>query len=152
MKILFLDMDGVLNSAHWFRTRPNEPIMGARDELYINIDPTAVIRLNVIMYKTKCKLVLSSTWRSLESIAMIGAALRLRGLATPLLGITPSLGNPRGKEIQAWLDLAGSDVESFVILDDSDDMVHLSHRLVQTSFEEGLQDEHVKRAVGMLNV
>jgi hypothetical protein len=59
----------------------------------------------------------------------------------------------RGQEIQAWLDGApryGIEVESFVILDDDSDMVHLADRLVKTSFETGLLDEHVDRAIAML--
>ena len=151
VKILFLDMDGVINSKWWYDNRPNEPNMGRRDELYTMIDPDAVDRLNIIMSRTGCLLVLSSSWRSLDPISTINSALRLRNLAKPLFGITPSLGNPRGKEIQAWLDMAGSVVESFTILDDDSDMEHLLPKLVQTSWDFGLQNEHVERAVEMLN-
>jgi hypothetical protein len=32
MRVIFLDIDGVLNSAHWYKTRPSEPTMGRRDD------------------------------------------------------------------------------------------------------------------------
>ncbi len=150
MKILFLDVDGVLNSVHWYNTRPDEPIMGRRDELYTMIDSDAMDRLNRIIVETKCRLVLSSSWRAMDPISMINAALRMRGCDTYLFGITPSLGSPRGEEIQVWLNMAEPSVDGFVILDDDSDMVHLSHRLVQTTWEAGLQDEHVARAIEML--
>ena len=151
LKILFLDMDGVLNSKWWYDNRPDEPNMGRRDELYTMIDPDAVDRLNLTMARTGCLLVLSSSWRGLDPISTINSALRLRGIAKPLFGITPSIGNPRGKEIALWLEMAGDTVESFVILDDDADMAHLLPKLVQTTWDTGLQDEHVERAVEMLN-
>ena len=70
-----------------------------------------------------------------------------------LIGVTPSLpGRPRGEEIQAWLDGAGTEVESFVILDDHDDMAHLADRLVRTDSAVGITGEDAGRALGMLQV
>lgn len=151
MKILFLDMDGVLNSEDWYNSRAKEPYEGKLSELCSMIDPDAVARLNDILRQTHCKIVLSSSWRCMEPITMVDRALKMRGLKTTLLGATPSIGNPRGGEIQAWLDIAGPGVERFVILDDSDDMVHLAPKLVLTTFSHGLQDEHVERAVKILS-
>lgn len=56
----------------------------------------------------------------------------------------------RGREIQAWL-AAQCEIESFVILDDSDDMEHLSGRLVQTTFDDGLSAEHAAAAIRLLS-
>jgi hypothetical protein len=51
-KIIFLDIDGVLNNSKWLKENKNNPI-----------DPAAVNRINVIMQKTDAKIVISSSWR-----------------------------------------------------------------------------------------
>ena len=140
LRALFLDIDGVLNSRQWYDRRPDEPVMGRVDELASKIDPMAVARLNLVVMETGCVVVLSSTWRCTDPISNIGRALRQRGFASYLFGATPPLGNPRGKEIAAWLRLAT--VDSFAILDDDNDMGELLGRLVQTDVETGLQDRH----------
>jgi len=52
-------------------------------------------------------------------------------------------------KIQEWLNgyIKNHLVESFVILDDDEDMAHLAHRLVKTNPEVGLTAEDVERAV-----
>ena len=51
-------------------------------------------------------------------------------------------------EIQSWID--DHEVESFVILDDSSDMAHLMPKLVHTSMETGLTEDHVEQALSLL--
>lgn len=59
----------------------------------------------------------------------------------------------RGKEIKSWLDnWNGDPVESFVIIDDDNDMNPFMDRLVQTSFNKGLQQKNVDKAIKLLNV
>jgi hypothetical protein len=60
---------------------------------------------------------------------------------------------PRGYEIQQWLDEHPYDgARSVVILDDDDDMEHLSNRHVRSSFERGgLLGTHAQQAVRLLN-
>jgi len=58
----------------------------------------------------------------------------------------------RGHEIQQWLDdWSGDKITNFVILDDDDDMEHLSDFLVLTSESKGIQDSDVKSAIEILN-
>jgi hypothetical protein len=45
----------------------------------------------------------------------------------------------------------GIDIESFVILDDDNDMDHLMDYLVQTKMTDGLQAHHVETAIQILN-
>lgn len=167
IRVIFCDIDGVLNSADYMENRRHIP-RPTRDA----IDAVTVPRLNAITGRTGAKIVISSTWRlqprpyqypgSVESLRQI---LSAHGIAGEIIGTTPWFWKPyshhleddtvviagkeRGHEIQAWLD-RNPDVSSFVILDDDADMVHLRHRLVKTSFALGLLDEHVERAVAML--
>ncbi len=154
MKILFLDFDGVLNSTAFFRTRGNryEPE---------TLDEAAVRRVNAILARTGAKVVVSSTWREGYSIDGLRKILVHHGFAGELVGVTPVLSEvedgtsirlhvARGQEIQTWLDAQQGSIDTFVILDDMDDMEHLTDRLVLTSFETGLEDEHVEAAVALL--
>ena len=149
MKILFLDIDGVLNSRAWNYTNSDARF---RDDLSHGIDPAAVARLNQIVLVSKCRVVLSSAWRCLDPIAHVNRALRGRGFVTHLLGATPSLGgDPRGHEIKTWLELVEG-VYHFVILDDDSDMDSVQDHLVQTNYELGLRSEHVLPALKLLGV
>ena len=150
MRVLFLDIDGVLNSHHWYENRPSEPHNGRGDELVSMIDPDAVARLNQIVEATGCVVVLSSSWRCMDPIGRIDRALNRRGFNTRLFGATPNIGNPRGSEIIAWLELVPGTVESFAILDDDSDMADVSHALIQTDYKTGLLDDHAKRAIAKL--
>jgi len=143
MKVLFLDIDGVLNSAYVIEKCGRGDI----------IDRTMVERVNRIVDATDCKIVISSTWRLFYPLGVLSALLRVHGLRDVLIGKTPDLDRSqynRGDEIQAWLDTQPC-VEKFVILDDDSDMSDVINHLVQTTFKEGLKDEHVDRAIAMLS-
>jgi hypothetical protein len=157
--ILFLDVDGVLNSAEWAER-------GTMWGVSIgSLDPEACARLERVIAATGCELVLSSSWRRYgDDPAWFEAMLHERGCASArFIGQTPSLAwklsergtilgvRERGDEIQAWLDGAPEHAgRPFAIVDDSSDMAHLAHRLVRTTWERGLQDEHVEALIAML--
>jgi len=92
------------------------------------------------------------SWR-VAGIEAIQQALDQKGFTGTLIDVTPNLdrqGNifinaTRGHEIRAWLE--NRDVNQFVILDDDPDMEPLSDNLILTSFEHGLQDEHVEQII-----
>ncbi len=168
MKIIFLDIDGVLNSAHWWDVRPPAGEYESEEvHAFRNIDPAAVARLNTIIGKSGAVIVLSSTWRTMYTLSYMQRLLNRKGFAGRLFACTPchaSAPNPlddqgntlyirRGTEIQAWLDMLGPgrQPDSFVILDDDADMAHLSDSLVRTHFSKGLLDEHVIAALEVLN-
>ncbi len=163
MKIIFLDVDGVLNSCLWCEEeRVRRKASGEREMFLRGMDPVAVARLNEIIALTGADVVISSSWRILNTRIQMCDHLKAAGFKGRVLGMTPRTfqiteGGPwskRGEEIQRWLDEEGSsrfDVESFIILDDSGDMAHLMDRLILTSDVDGLQAEHVEQAVAMLN-
>jgi hypothetical protein len=151
LRILFLDIDGVLNSHNWWDRRPSPNLL---------LDPAAVGRLRRIIETTCCNVVISSTWRIGHTLPSIQRMLEANGLtdgldrhiigATPIipeLNVTgPRMG--RGNEIDCWLRRVRP--HSFAILDDDSDMGHHIDRLVQTSFTTGLLDSHVHRVIDML--
>jgi hypothetical protein len=154
VKILFLDIDGVLNS-HDFLYRPGAaPFTTTRSDE--KLDRAAVLRLNRLIAETGALVVVSSTWRHGCSRVELQEVLDRAGFMGVVRDKTPEWvegATERGHEIQAWLDEwnAAVEVVSFVILDDDSDMAHLQHRLVQTKVQSGLLDHHVDRAITMLN-
>ena len=149
-KIIFLDIDGVLNSWDYMITLP----VGMESTEANQIDPALVQNLNKIVDKTSAQVVLSSTWRILCRLPEMRQILRSRGAKIDLIDKTPRLYGHRGQEIQKWLDDAknlGIEVESFVILDDGNDMDHLSDRLVLIDPNIGLQDSDADKAIKLLS-
>lgn len=141
MKIIFLDLDGVLTNHN---TRFRTP-----DLLCVN-------HLNEIINKTNAYIVISSTWRKYDSLDKLKDILNIGGFGIDknrILGITPRLNesHARGKEIQQWLDETNLNIESFVILDDDADMIPNMRHLVQTDTFIGLTQEFVELAIKVLN-
>lgn len=154
MKVLFLDIDGVLNSQAWMRAWYAEHGVccgsGGDHEM---LDPVAVTRFNRICAVPDVKVVLSSAWRILNSTNHMTRLLWQRGLDRKyrIHDKTPSGGGHRGTQIDQWLKMVGPLVTSFVILDDSSDMEPHMDRLVRTDCMVGLQDADVEAVIRMLN-
>lgn len=141
MKVIFLDVDGVLND--WNTTTRNP-------DKFLGVDQDKCQMLRDIVAATGAKIVLSSAWRLMPNVldylwAECGPEIECVG-ATPYL-----LGEERGQEIQDWLAVH-PEVDSFVILDDRTDMSDLGNYLVHTNDAVGLTDENVETAIKILNV
>lgn len=149
MKVIFLDIDGVLNC------QSSKSHCG----IFVGIDDSKVKRLREIVDATGAKIVLSSSWRigwaprnvdCDDEGRYLNRKLRREGLCIlDKTGKSPR----RPMEVYDWLQ--GKQIESFVILDDEDwNWGHLSKHWVQTEFYDdngGLQDEHVVKAIEILN-
>lgn len=172
-KILFLDFDGVLNHTQWLidnaaNITAAETLTGAP-----SLDPACVKRLDEVCRRTGCYIVVSSTWRLSRTVTELARILRELGLTGEVIDRTPECRSSaetirriidggldpvraladltRGHEIQRWMDESGhTNTDHIAIVDDDSDMAHLKHRLVQTRYETGLQDEHVERLVTLL--
>lgn len=156
MKIIFLDIDGVLNS-HMFLQGLTGMTWDSDDQKMI--DPAAVVLMNELIARTAAKVVLSSSWRYNHTPADMQRLLEVHGFVGEVIDSTPTAfedvnvpygeTRQRGHEITTWLE-EHTDVTSFVILDDDGDMARLSARLVRTTFQSGLLPEHIDRATVML--
>ena len=175
MKVLFLDIDGVLNSENWFAYRiycvKNNIVnilMNFIDTDDRNIkhkltmlDDRAIANLNRIVEETGCKVVLSSSWRSsIESENIFTQnLLKLKGFKYEFYDVTPRLwfsdfSIRRGEEIKFWLDKESEkhDIESFVILDDDSDMLpEQMNNFIHVDGQVGLTDRDVLTAIEILN-
>jgi len=172
-KVLFLDVDGVLNSEATFkenhlasqkakRAADFDKIAHAREFFHPlgHINTTLVGRLNRIVRETGCKIVISSSWRILYGVETMRGFLTQRGFefADSIIDRTGSNSkDARGGEIQDWLD-AHPEVKNYVILDDDaqdivGDYTTKTHpnNFVHTRWTTGLQDEHAEQAIKILN-
>ena len=153
MKIIFLDIDGVLNNRKWFSHISNHPQDKTKTWLQKQFEPRAVSLLNDLIEAAGAKIVVSSSWRIGHTKDELQKLLQEAGLKYDLLDYTPcKMSNYyRGNEIQWWLN-DHPEVTSFVILDDNSDMLHLMDKLVKTSNNHGLQREHIEKAKEILGV
>ncbi len=149
MKVLFLDLDGVCNSQTYFIATVGERTF---ENLASQLDPVAVALLNGVVDRTGCEVVISSTWRLIHTLGEIYRALHTKGYKHRLYGVTPnSSSGYRGKEILAWLS-DNPECETYAVVDDSSDMTGVRDRFVQTTWMNGLQQEHVEKLVELLGL
>lgn len=145
-KVIFLDIDGVLN---------RYAFLGAPSTIN-SIEPELAGRLNKILLFTGAKLIISSTWRHLilnghYDIHGFGHMLRTHGItAANVAGTTADDAVNRGRQIRNWLR-ANIPWPNYVILDDDDEgMSYHEHRFIKIDAREGLQDRHVEKAIEIL--
>jgi hypothetical protein len=147
MKIIFLDVDGVLNSHRSARDHAGKP--GA----YKMLDRRAIAAMNRLVDETGAHVVLSSTWRLGTSLPAFNEHIATQGATFRVEDKTPDYrGKSRGLEIAAWLEWHRRDsrCEAFVILDDDPDMDELAFAHVKTDCAVGLTEQDVERARDLL--
>lgn len=162
MKILFLDIDGVLNCDESQRAADEQfaYMTEVPDELYgpSQLDRSRVELLNQVVDATGCKLVVSSTWRQRYIIGELNALLRSQGLTGNLYQYTPrpfqlTPGGPwskRGNEIESWLFTTTKDITSWAVVDDGEVKLSDPTRLVRTEMAFGLEQAHVETLIKLL--
>ncbi|RKP57961.1 hypothetical protein D7Z26_00130 [Cohnella endophytica] len=156
MKLIFLDIDGVLNTDRYIRIQKNH------NNGQITFDPEAMKNLKLLVEMTDSFIVICSTWRiHYESNEKLWRDL-IRNFIEYLIderiiGITPvhdknSNTSIRWKEIEDWLSKnEDKGIESFVILDDEWDMAIYSRRFVRCQAYKGLTDDLRTKAEIILN-
>lgn len=160
-RIIFLDIDGVLNTV-MVDTQPISQYSHLREDgFYYDLaspnqkrvsNRQAVMWLNLLCKQKKAKIVISSTWRLSLSLDEMKEALVNSGLLPEIevIGATPNLGylpeRTRGLEIQRYLDEHyGDELPQFIILDDDSDMDHLLPHLIQCNVYRGFgMSEYLK--------
>lgn len=157
-KYIFLDIDGVLNSAEYYLEKPVnvriKELEGTVPDTHIavclaSIDSSKVKLLNKLIDETKARIVISSSWRGDSALQYVFSKAGIEGL---IYGETPRLPNEsRGKEVRKWLETERWPYR-YVIIDDDMDMLdsQLDH-FVQTDWKVGLTEENVIKAIKILN-
>jgi len=150
MKIIFLDIDGVLNSVET-----------------AEIFPAAIQNLNHIIQVSNAELVISSFWNYLYPLDQINGKLAEAGVCKPAFAATREIGSnqdhssvvtasaigAKSQEIQLWLEKQ-TGITSFVIFDD--DPIYISkaheHHAVIVDPEKGLTKEDADHALLILSL
>lgn len=153
-KVLFLDIDSVLNSEDYFKNRADED---NRPYPSSEFDPRAIRRLNQILGYCD-QLVLSSDWRFQEGIkyTLIDAGVNKdkvdNMLCTPYLGHTFK-DRLRGYEVDFVVkNLCRKYPKlNYVILDDLMEFHKFQKpHWVKTTFRDGLTDEKMEKAIEII--
>lgn len=165
MKIIFLDIDGVLNTErnnnkNYGRPRP--------------FDPEAISALNKIIKETDAKIVISSSWRYMYDTESMGELLFLEGLPKDIvIGENPKPSDngysfgfedwdgtdgtaSRGRECLMWIENhyqnGGEFIERYVAIEDLNDMTALpDESIYMTSPIQGLTMEMAEDIIEYLN-
>lgn len=135
MIVLFLDIDGVLNSEEYALSLGKGGMLG--------INPEAVKILDRILDATGAKLVISSSWRVSKDLLA-----DIRANVGEYIGVTPRLSGIRGKEVRAWLK--DNPVDRYAILDDDSDFFKYQP-LFKTTWKKGLTEEIADKVIEYLN-
>ena len=145
-KVIFLDVDGVLNNGTWAIEMFDKGIRVYHDDLLYE---PSLEQLKRIVDSTGAVIVVSSSWRQIP-IAYLHLEEWLKKFGMEIYDKTPYVGGERGDDITAWFNRHPGDWK-YVILDDDDDMgIHMPH-LVRTSFDEGLTMKEADRCIQLLN-
>jgi hypothetical protein len=154
LRIVFLDIEGVLNEAPWavgqLPAQSPWPRSAAVAWRQRRLNPSCVERLRRLVEQTRASIVLTSDWRHRMSTGEFARLLALYGYeAAPVIGATPALVRAiRGEEVAAWR-VQNQSTCSYVCLDDDADFLP-DQPLVQTRPELGLTDDDVIRALTLL--
>ena len=134
-KIIFLDIDGVLNTKYWYSQMDrNTP----KDQYGYMFDPISIGNLAKIVRETGADIVISSSWKSLGLSTLLDMWSD-RNLPGRVIDITPNsvsdeillhtnldefeMTHIRGCEIKEWLETKGREVTHYAIIDDMDNFL-----------------------------
>jgi len=181
MKIIFLDIDGVLNCESAYRNgecQYQEWVWeDGRKDHYQKFCIRSKELLNKLIDETGAKIVISSTWRQ-SGIEFMRKVWAMEKMSGEIIGITPSMrakgfNIPRGMEIKFYLSEMGfihinwskeeqqkrmdeSGVDNYIIIDDDSDMLygqrnHFVHVLPSPRNCDGFNTHYYEKARLMLN-
>ena len=157
MKVIFLDVDGVLN-----RAKTKEKTPGG----YTGIESELVKNLAKIVNETKAILILTSDWKlGWEAVSLccsedakyLNSKLEEEGLRIVGKTYDEHIYDPylrdRGKGIRRFLDALEEAAEGYVVLDDhifEDYDKEMRRHLIKTNSIRGLTSEDAERAIEVL--
>jgi hypothetical protein len=164
-KVLFLDIDGGLNTERQHDRCANEGIAPV-DGFGYAFDPEAVANLKSIVEETDAYIVISSSWKLWGLDAMQRMWTR-RGMPGIVIDITPNTESDemllsvnldymdipaiKGSEIKEWLSTTGHDITHYAILDDLPDMLpEQESHFIQTDPRIGITEEDAKQIIKIL--
>lgn len=153
MKVIFLDIDGVLNSGEW-DVYVQSFIYGACFNSCYLLSQEMILRLQNVVFQTNAEIVLTSSWRTNErAMDALRRQLNLYHLSIRDTTVSYAYGN-RADEVKLWIE-SHSNVTSYAIVDDYDDGFTqdevLSTHFVQTAYAYGLTHEKAAEMIEILS-
>lgn len=147
MKVLFLDIDGVVN-----------PFQADDDgNIITRLDEGCVMNLARVVKETDCKIVISSTWKASPHLMdMLDEELFPKLPVGCVVGCTCTFipQRPREDEIAKYLVEHSDEIDNFVVVDDYDfELKKLMEtgRVVITDALKGLTIEDANKCISLLN-
>lgn len=178
MKIIFLDIDGVLNCEEAYEKRLSHGYCDYKQIIeptgtkknYQSFYPPSKEWLNKLIKETGAKIVISSTWR-VSGIKWLQDVWRMEEMEGEIIDITPKLhlhtgySVVRGQEIRDWLRDKGlwgldntekSEIKNYIIIDDDTDMLYdqrnnFVHVEPSPENKKGFTEKHYKQGKLILN-
>lgn len=150
MKIIFLDIDGVL----CIPIRSGADLYsGQSSYTFEEFDKRCVANLNTILESDEnIKLVISSIWR--YNMRKLVDRFQSYGIDVGrMVGSTEKNHTiSRGHKILDWMDKYGMEEDTWCVIDDID-IPEVEDKLVQTKFDydEGLKEEHILKVLTILD-
>jgi hypothetical protein len=161
MRVIFLDIDGVLNSKRFIRANKN--VIQSQTSLFergaAELDPAAVKLMSDFATEMEAEVVISSSWRRLHKLSEICSMLKLAGWKARMpIGVTPEDKDRgfRGDEVRMWLDIWDkkqgwtSDPHPHHVIFDDDADFHNGQPIVRTQWETGITEADIDIARGIL--
>lgn len=170
MKVVFLDIDGVINTVGaelgfnlCYGIEPNGENIPLRKRLSELFDPACLYYLRQIVEDTGCKIVVSSTWRHGETTESMKEWFTCPVIREAIIDKTPSFGSlsypelkdrrgrvQRGEEIKWWVD-QHPEVTRYAVLDDDSDMDAVYNNFFKTCTYDGLKRDVAYKVITHLN-
>lgn len=160
IKVIFLDFDGVLNSAASF-VMEDRKRKGQRKKVKEELGPinqtlchvcTSNFQL-ILDHFPEVKIVISSTWREMFNLEWLQNKLQSYGIdSSRVIDKTPvRYSGIRGQEISMWLE-DHPEVTKFVIIDDNQIGNGYEEQgvVIKTTWDTGLTLEHVHKTIILL--
>jgi hypothetical protein len=154
MKIIFLDFDGVMDTAYYDHMLSKQGLPG-NDPYGTVFDPNCVHNLRRIIDNTGADIVVSSSWKHFMTYKEFLEMWDARGLPGFVTDVTPipDMRRNRGDEIDSWLNECNVECQ-YVIIDDLDGSNFNEHqipRLLVVNPFFGLDEDTAERAIYLLN-
>ena len=148
MKVIFLDFDGVMDTAY-YDNYLNYMGLPEKDKYGVVFAPDCIANLRRIIDETGADIVVSSTWKDFMTYKEILEMWEYRKLPGFVTDTTPTCSRKRGDEIDSWLEECNTECE-YVIIDDMDETQFNEHqydRLFVVNPYDGLNERTAEKVI-----
>lgn len=150
--VIFLDIDGVLNSPEYIRDikRKVSNYEFYKDPFYSSIDPKKIELLNKLLEKKDIKIVISSSWRR-KGLRAINKSLRKKGLKKDIEYTTSLREMDRGLQILEFINLY--EINNYAVVDDDISTIIdyiPENRIVKIEGSKGIVEEDLEKIQSLM--